>query len=48
MICDNTDFFSILVCDNFNKNVVLDGQNVNLNLWDTTGMEYADRIRLLR
>ena len=47
MICDNMDFFSILVFDNCNKNIVLDGQNVNLNLWDTTGI-LDNRIRLLR
>ena len=45
---NNTDFYSILVFDNFNTEVFLDGQKVNLNLWDTAGQEEYDRLRLLR
>jgi len=35
------------VFDNFNSSVTLDGNTINLNLWDTAGQEEYDRLRLL-
>lgn len=35
------------VFDNFNSIRIIDGNNVNLSLWDTAGQEGYDRLRLL-
>ena len=34
--------------DNFNAQVVVEGQSISLSLWDTAGQEEYDRLRLLR
>ena len=37
----------LLVFDNFTENCVIDGEDVDLSLWDTAGNEEYDSLRLM-
>lgn len=43
MIC----FFNVLRFDNYSDNIILDGQEYNMCLWDTAGQEDYERLRTL-